>query len=123
MIRVGVIGATGKVGAEVCRAVHADPDLELVAGIPLEGGEKAADALGLDGSDVVLADALAAFPDAGVEVAVDFTSASFAPEHVAWAIDHGTHIVVGTTGFEIDEAWRDAPSASSSRPTSRSAPC
>ena len=110
MIRVGVIGATGKVGAEVCRAVHADPDLELVAGISRsKAGEKAADALGLDGSDVVLADALAAFPDAGVEVAVDFTSASFAPEHVAWAIDHGTHIVVGTTGFEIDEAWRDAP--------------
>ena len=40
---------------------------------------------------------------------MDFTSASFAPEHVAWAIDHGTHIVVGTTGFEIDDAWRDAP--------------
>ena len=40
---------------------------------------------------------------------MDFTSASFAPEHVAWAIEHGTHIVVGTTGFEIDDAWRDAP--------------
>ena len=53
---------------------------------------------------------LASFPEAGVEVAVDFTSASFAPEHVAWAIEHGTHIVVGTTGFEIDEEWGDAPS-------------
>jgi 4-hydroxy-tetrahydrodipicolinate reductase len=110
VIRVGVIGATGRVGAEVGRAVHADPDLELVAGISRsKAGEKAADALGLEGSDVVLADALASFPDAGVEVAVDFTSASFAPEHVAWAIEHGTHIVVGTTGFEVDEAWRDAP--------------
>jgi 4-hydroxy-tetrahydrodipicolinate reductase len=110
VIRVGVIGATGRVGAEVCRAVHADPDLELAAGISRsKAGEKAADALGLEDSDVVLADALAAFPDAGVEVAVDFTSASFAPEHVEWAIEHETHVVVGTTGFEIDEGWRDAP--------------
>ena len=110
MTRVGVIGATGKVGAEVCRAVHAEPDLELVAGISRsKAGEKASEALGLEGSDMVLADQLAAFPEAGVEVAVDFTSANFAPEHVEWAIEHGVHIVVGTTGFEVDPAWKDAP--------------
>ena len=110
MIRVGVLGATGKVGAEVCRAVHADADLELVAGISRsKAGEPASAALGLEGSDVVLAENLDAFVDAGVEVAVDFTSGGFAAEHVAWSIEHGVHIVVGTTGFEIDEGWRDAP--------------
>jgi 4-hydroxy-tetrahydrodipicolinate reductase len=109
VIRVGVIGATGKVGAEVCRAAHAEPDLELVAGISRsKAGEKASEALGLEGSDVVLAENLDSFPDAAVEVAVDFTSAEFAPEHVEWAIEHGVHIVVGTTGFEVDEAWRHA---------------
>ena len=110
MIRVGVIGATGKVGAEVCRAVHADTDLELVAGISRsKAREPASTALALEGSDVVLAEDLGAFDAAGVEVAVDFTSGSFAPEHVAWAIEHGVHIVVGTTGFDVDEAWREAP--------------
>jgi 4-hydroxy-tetrahydrodipicolinate reductase len=110
VIRVGVIGATGRVGAEVCRAVHADADMELVAGISRsKAGEKAAEALGLQGSDLVLTENLDAFVEAGVEVAVDFTSADFAPEHVAWAIEHGVHIVVGTTGFEVDEAWREAP--------------
>jgi 4-hydroxy-tetrahydrodipicolinate reductase len=110
VIRVGVLGATGKVGAEVCRAVHADTDLELVAGISRsKAGEPASTALTLDGSDVVLAEDLGAFDAAGVEVAVDFTSGSFAPEHVAWAIEHGVHIVVGTTGFDVDEAWREAP--------------
>ena len=109
MIRVGVIGATGRVGAEVCRAVHADADMELVAGISRsKAGEKASDALGLHGSDVVLAENLDSFLEAGVEVAVDFTNAEFAPEHVGWAIEHGMHIVVGTTGFEVDDAWRDA---------------
>ena len=110
MIRVGVLGATGKVGAEVCRAVHADADLELVAGISRsKAGEPASSALGLEGSDVVLAEDLDAFVEAKVQVAVDFTSGSFAPEHVAWAIEHGVHIVVGTTGFDVDGAWRSAP--------------
>jgi 4-hydroxy-tetrahydrodipicolinate reductase len=110
VIRVGVIGATGRVGAEVCRAVHADSDMELVAGISRsKAGEKASEALGLQGSDVVLAEDLGSFMEAGVEVAVDFTNAEFAAEHVAWAIEHGVHIVVGTTGFEVDEAWREAP--------------
>ena len=110
MIRVGVIGATGKVGAEVCRAVHADADLELVAGISRsKAGEPVSTALGLGGSDVVLAENLDAFDAARVEVAVDFTSGSFAAEHIAWAIAHGAHIVVGTTGFDVDESWREAP--------------
>jgi 4-hydroxy-tetrahydrodipicolinate reductase len=110
VIRVGVIGATGRVGAEVCRAVHADAEMELVAGISRsKAGEKASEALGLQGSDVVLGENLDSFVEAGVKVAVDFTSADFAAEHVAWAIEHRTHIVVGTTGFEMDDAWREAP--------------
>jgi 4-hydroxy-tetrahydrodipicolinate reductase len=110
VIRVGVLGATGKVGAEVSRAVHADANLELVAGISRsKAGEPASAALGLEDSDVVLAENLDAFVDAGVEVAVDFTSGGFAAEHVAWSIEHDVHIVVGTTGFEIDEGWGGAP--------------
>jgi 4-hydroxy-tetrahydrodipicolinate reductase len=110
VIRVGVIGATGRVGAEVCRAVHADAEMQLVAGISRSKvGEKASEALGLQGSDLVLAENLDSFLEAGVEVAVDFTNAEFAPEHIAWAIEHGMHIVVGTTGFDVDDAWREAP--------------
>jgi 4-hydroxy-tetrahydrodipicolinate reductase len=110
VIRVGVIGATGRVGSEVCRAVDAAVDLELVGGISRsKAGTKASEALGLEGSDLVLAEDLTSFVEAEVEVAVDFTSGEFAPEHVGWAIEHGVHIVVGTTGFEVDERWRDAP--------------
>jgi 4-hydroxy-tetrahydrodipicolinate reductase len=109
VIRVGVIGATGRVGSEVCRAVEAASDLQLVAGISQsKAGMKASEALGLEGSTLVLAEDLDSFVEADVEVAVDFTKGEFAPEHIAWAIEHGVHIVVGTTGFEIDEAWRDA---------------
>jgi 4-hydroxy-tetrahydrodipicolinate reductase len=110
VIRVGVIGATGRVGAEVCRAVHAEADMDLVAGISRsKAGEKASEALGLESSGMILAENLDSFVEAGVEVAVDFTGAEWAPEHVEWAIEHGVHIVVGTTGFDVDDAWRGAP--------------
>jgi 4-hydroxy-tetrahydrodipicolinate reductase len=65
-------------------------------------------AAGIDGSDVVLTERLEALLDAHVEVLVDFTHGSYAPEHISWAIDHGVHVVEGTTGFAIDGSWQDA---------------
>jgi 4-hydroxy-tetrahydrodipicolinate reductase len=38
-------------------------------------------------------------------VLVDFTGPSYAPEHIAWGIEHDMHVVVGTTGFDIEPAW------------------
>jgi 4-hydroxy-tetrahydrodipicolinate reductase len=110
VIRVGVVGATGKMGRAVCPAVAAAPDLELVATVSRSSaGATVADVMGIEGSDVVLSDSLQSLADANAHVLVDFTSAAYAPEHVAWGIDHGIHVVVGTTGFEIDDVWRDAP--------------
>lgn len=112
MIRVGVVGATGRMGREVCRAVAADPDLSLVAAVSHSAaGSTLADAIVLDGpaGGVVLRENLAEIIDDEVEVLVDFTAAAHAPDHVAWAIASGVHVVVGTTGFPIDDSWRDAP--------------
>ena len=92
MIRVGVFGAGGRMGATVCEAVLAAPDLELVAAIdPFHAGEHV-------GSIEIAADrsALAA---AGAEVAVDFTVIDAARENVQWCAANGVHAVVGTTGF------------------------
>jgi 4-hydroxy-tetrahydrodipicolinate reductase len=112
VIRVGVVGATGRMGREVCLAVAADPDLALVAGVSRSApGASLAEAIGLEGDpgSVVLVERLDDMLGADVEAIVDFTSASFAPDHIAWGIANGVHVVVGTTGFEIDDAWRDAP--------------
>jgi 4-hydroxy-tetrahydrodipicolinate reductase len=112
MIRVGVVGATGKMGREVCRTIGAADDLGLVGGISrTAAGQRLADAIGLAGpaADVVLVEHLDDLLAADVEVLVDFSGAAYAPEHVAWAIEHGVHIVEGTTGFPIDPAWADAP--------------
>jgi len=112
VIRVGVAGATGRTGSEVCRAVAADPDLALVAAVSRSApGVALGDAIGLDGDagSVVLVQRLDEIVVAELDVLVDFTSPAYAPDHVMWGIANGVHVVVGTTGFEIDEAWRDAP--------------
>jgi len=86
VIRVAVAGAAGKMGETVCRAVEAADDLELVA--------RADPALG-----VSVADALSARP----EVLVDFTTPSTAVANAREAIAAGVHVVIGTTGFDLDE--------------------
>ncbi|MEX0983605.1 MAG: 4-hydroxy-tetrahydrodipicolinate reductase [Actinomycetota bacterium] len=110
MIRAGVLGATGAMGRTACAAILADDGLDLVAAVSRSAaGQPVADVPGTGGTDLVYTGSLASVQDAGAEVLVDFTSASFAPEHIAWGIEHGVHVVEGTTGFEVDEAWRRAP--------------
>ena len=85
--RVGVIGASGRMGAEVCRAVEADDDLELVARV---------------GSD----ESLDALVEAGAEVAVEFTTPASVKDNAAFCLGNGIHVVVGATGLsagDLDE--------------------
>ncbi|MGH3916480.1 MAG: 4-hydroxy-tetrahydrodipicolinate reductase [Pseudonocardiaceae bacterium] len=80
-IRVGVLGARGRVGTEVCKAVDAAPDMELVAMV--------------DAGDWMFNVA-----DAGAEVVVDFTHPDVVMDNVRFCVDQGIHAVVGTTGFD-----------------------
>ena len=99
-MKVGVLGARGKVGAEVCRAVLAAPDLELVAQVDV-----AEDADDLD-----------ALVGAGARAVVDFTHPDVVMDNLAFCLDHGIHAVVGTTGFDAERLdtlrrrLEDAPS-------------
>jgi 4-hydroxy-tetrahydrodipicolinate reductase len=79
--KVGVLGARGKVGAEVCKAVQAADDLELVAAIDADGSVQ----------ELV---------NAGAQVVVDFTHPDVVMENLEFCIIHGIHAVVGTTGFD-----------------------
>ncbi len=84
MIRVGVCGATGRMGAEACRAVEADPDTELVA------------AVGSAGS-------VDEFVDAGAEVVVDFTVAEAVRANIGRIAEAGIHAVIGTSGMTPED--------------------
>jgi 4-hydroxy-tetrahydrodipicolinate reductase len=96
-IRVGVLGARGRMGQQVCKAVDAAPDLEVVAMV--------------DAGDWLFSVA-----DAGSQVLVDFTHPDVVMDNIRFAIDQGIHAVVGTTGFTPERldtvrTWlADAPS-------------
>jgi 4-hydroxy-tetrahydrodipicolinate reductase len=79
-IRVGVLGARGRMGTEVCKAINASDDLELVAMVD-------------DG------DWLFNVSDAGADVVVDFTTPDVVMDHLHWCIDQGINAVIGTSGF------------------------
>ncbi|TDD38510.1 4-hydroxy-tetrahydrodipicolinate reductase [Actinomadura sp. KC06] len=79
MIKVGVLGARGRMGSEVCRAVQGADDMELVAAVDQDDPR----------------DALT-----GAEVVVDFTHPGVVMDNLQWCVEHGLHVVVGTTGFD-----------------------
>src|SRR5580698_157486 len=78
MIKVGVLGARGRMGRKACAAIADAADLELAAQIDQD------DALdGLAGCDAVL----------------DFTHPGVVMDNLRWCIAHGLNVVVGTSGF------------------------
>ncbi|MBI4882799.1 MAG: 4-hydroxy-tetrahydrodipicolinate reductase [Actinobacteria bacterium] len=106
-IRVGVVGAGGRMGATVCEAVAADEGLQLLAAVdPGAVGQKSA--------GVEVHAELRALADADCQVVVDFTVAAAARTTLPWLAMHGMHAVVGTTGFNDDDlaAFRTAFSGS-----------
>ncbi|WP_068277400.1 4-hydroxy-tetrahydrodipicolinate reductase [Aldersonia kunmingensis] len=80
-IRVGVLGANGKVGAAICAAVQAAGDLELVA-------------------TVDQGDPIETFVENKAEVVVDFTHPDVVMNNLDFLVRNGIHAVVGTTGFD-----------------------
>jgi 4-hydroxy-tetrahydrodipicolinate reductase len=107
-VRVGVVGAGGRMGRTVCEAVIGDPELHLVAAVDPHGAGTDA------GAGVTVRAELPALVDAGVEVVVDFSVADAARSNLPWVGEHGLHAVVGTTGLhEADlAAIREAFTAS-----------
>jgi 4-hydroxy-tetrahydrodipicolinate reductase len=99
-MRVGVVGAAGKMGREVCRTVLRRPGLELVAAVdPLHRGADLSPLIGADAGALVVSGDLGSLTDAGAGVVVDFTRLDAARVTLAYCADAGIHVVVGTTGF------------------------
>ena len=86
-MRVGVLGAEGRVGSVVCTAVEEAEGLDLVARIDAD-------------------DPLSGLIDAGAEAVVDFTHPDVVMDNLRFCIEHGIHAVVGTTGFDEDRLAR-----------------
>ena len=81
MIKVGVLGARGRMGAEVVAAVEAAADCQLVAALDL-------------------GDSLDQLVSSGAHVVVDFTTPDSVMANLEFLITHKMHAVIGTTGFD-----------------------
>jgi 4-hydroxy-tetrahydrodipicolinate reductase len=79
MVKVGVLGAKGRMGSTVCSTVESQADLELVAGVDV-GDER---------------EELAA-----ADVVVDFTHPAAVMDNLRWCVEHDLAAVVGTSGFD-----------------------
>ena len=79
-MRVGVLGAKGKVGATMVQAVETAEDLTFTAGV--DAG-----------------DPLRLLVDSQTDVVIDFTHPDVVMDNLEFLIDNGIHAVVGTTGF------------------------
>ena len=81
MINVAVLGARGRMGAEVVKAVEAAEGLALVAALDL-------------------GDSIDQLKDSGAQVVVDFTTPDSVMKNLEFLINNGINVVVGTTGFD-----------------------
>jgi 4-hydroxy-tetrahydrodipicolinate reductase len=79
MIKVGVLGAKGRMGSEVCRAVEGADGMEVAATVDVG-----------DTRD----------PLAACDVVVDFTHPGAVLENLQWCLSRGRNVVVGTSGFD-----------------------
>jgi 4-hydroxy-tetrahydrodipicolinate reductase len=93
MIRVAVAGAAGRMGQAVVAAVEGAEDMRLTG--------RADPSLGTSLDDV-LEDA---------DVVVDFTQPDTALANALACVDAGVHVVVGTTGFDVEPLRALSPDA------------
>lgn len=82
-MRVGVLGAAGRMGSEACAAVEGADDLQLVARVDVD-------------------DPLSALVEAGAEAVVDFTHPTAVGDNLRFCVGAGIHTVVGTSGVGAD---------------------
>ena len=100
-MRVGVLGATGRMGRATCKAVLDAPDLELVAVVARATG------VGCPLGDLVpgapegleVGEDLSGLLAAGAEVVVDFSRPEATAAAVGRLLGEGVHLVSGTTGL------------------------
>jgi 4-hydroxy-tetrahydrodipicolinate reductase len=104
MIRVGVVGAAGRMGRTVIEAVEAAPDLSITALIDPKVEEVAA------APSALRAHSLAELEDGACDVLVDFTAPDVVNAHLVEVVERGFDVVVGTTGLSdaVVEALHDA---------------
>jgi len=105
-MKVGVIGAYGRMGREVCKTVDAAPDMDLVMAVDREGvGTPVREFTSQHAPDIRIEDRLSETLDklGEVDAVVDFTHPKVAAHHALVALKHKVSPIVGTSGLSVSD--------------------
>jgi 4-hydroxy-tetrahydrodipicolinate reductase len=105
MINVLVNGAGGRMGSEVVRTLQQENDMKLVAAVdPHHAGEDAGEVAGIGHNGIVIDASLEeSLNKLKPDVVVDFTNPAVIYESARLVVEHGVHMVIGTTGLTAEQ--------------------
>ncbi|KAE9539260.1 4-hydroxy-tetrahydrodipicolinate reductase [Ursidibacter maritimus] len=108
-LKIGIVGASGRMGRQLIQAVHNTQGVELGAAFERKGsslvGTDAGELAGIGQLGVAVSDDLAS--QAGkFDLLIDFTRPEGTLEHIAFCVAHQKQMIIGTTGF--DDAGKQA---------------
>ena len=103
-LKVCVAGATGWAGSALTRGIHLAEDMEVAGAVSRTNkGKTIREVLGLEGSDVVISEAVNKNSLLNCDVMVEFTKPDVAKQNIFTALDSGVHVVVGTSGLSDED--------------------
>lgn len=104
-IKAVVVGASGKMGRAVMKGIIQSDDVQLVGACDVFSvGEDAGELVGLKTLGVSVQEDLSKIlRQTKADVVIDFSRKDAASKNIPEAINHGVHVVIGTTGFSEDE--------------------
>jgi 4-hydroxy-tetrahydrodipicolinate reductase len=102
-LRIGVHGATGRMGKRVCDLVHQDPSLQLTAAIASPNDPSLGQDVGIVAGFGASGLKVNATPEGRFDVAIDFSEADASVSFAAWCAANRIPLVVATTGFTTDQ--------------------
>ena len=115
-LKIGIVGAGGRMGRQLIQAVHNAQGVELGAAFERKGsslvGSDAGELAGVGALGVVISDDVAK-KVADFDLLIDFTRPEGTLEHLDICVAHHKQMVIGTTGF--DDAGKAAIKAASEK--------
>ncbi|WP_288320301.1 4-hydroxy-tetrahydrodipicolinate reductase [Haemophilus parahaemolyticus] len=114
-LKIGIVGAGGRMGRNLIQAVHQFEGVELTAAFERAGssliGADVGELVGLGNLGVAIKATLAENPN--FDLLIDFTRPEGTLEHIAFCVANHKKMVIGTTGF--DDAGKQAIKAAAEK--------
>ncbi len=104
MIKLGVAGASGRMGQAIIRLIQADPEITLAVALEHSQspaiGQDAGIIAGVDRLGVPVTDGIG---QSNFDVMIEFTAPEATLMHAAMCREHGRALVIGTTGLSAEQ--------------------